>query len=409
MARALVSLALLVAPCATLVVPVARPGGRFAPLRTRRVAGADGGGATVLRAADKGDELVGDAKVGSSGFRQLVGLRGAADTEDEPLWKIRLQLTKPATWVPLIWGVACGAAASGNYRWPLLGGATLAEGGEDLAKALACMVLSGPFLTGFCQTLNDWYDRDLDAINEPYRPIPSGRITEEEVFQQVYVLLAGGLGLAFGCDAWAGHDILANPLNSVGFLACFGAVVSYIYSAPPLKLKAEGWRGSFALGASYIALPWWCGQAMFGHVGGGAAGGELTLDVVVLTVLYSFAGLGIAIVNDFKSVEGDAALGLNSLPVAFGIDGAKYICAGLIDVTQISVAAYLASIGETTYAAVLAALIAPQVWAQQQYLLKDPVKYDVKYQGTAQPFLVFGILATALAVADHAHELAALQ
>ena len=46
--------------------------------------------------------------------------------------------------------------------------------GEDLAKALTCMVLSGPCLTGFCQTINDWYDRDLDAINEPYRPIPSG-------------------------------------------------------------------------------------------------------------------------------------------------------------------------------------------------------------------------------------------
>ena len=39
-------------------------------------------------------------------------------------------------------------------------------------------------------------------------------------------------------------------------------------------------------------------------------------------ILYSIAGLGIAIVNDFKSVEGDRQLGLNSLPVAFGIDGA---------------------------------------------------------------------------------------
>ena len=146
--------------------------------------------------------------------------------------------------------------------------------------------------------------QDLDAINEPYRPIPSGRITEEEVFQQVYFLLFGGLALAFGCDVWAGHNIIANPLNSVGLLACFGALVSYLYSAPPYKLKAEGWRGSFALGASYIALPWWCGQAMFGHVGEGAAGGELTPPVVVLTVLYSLAGLGIAIVNDFKSIEG---------------------------------------------------------------------------------------------------------
>ena len=45
--------------------------------------------------------------------------------------------------------------------------------------------------------------------------------------------------------------------------------------------------------------------------------GSITWQEVVLTVLYSFAGLGIAIVNDFKSIEGDRALGMNSLPVAF--------------------------------------------------------------------------------------------
>lgn len=45
------------------------------------------------------------------------------------------------------------------------------------------------------QTLNDWYDRDIDAINEPYRPIPSGAISENEVclFEKV--------GYLFGiCD-----------------------------------------------------------------------------------------------------------------------------------------------------------------------------------------------------------------
>jgi chlorophyll synthase len=79
------------------------------------------------------------------------------------------------------------------------------------------------------------------------------------------------------------------------YLALGGSFVSYIYSAPPLKLKQSGWAGNYALGSSYISLPWWAGQALFG---------TLTLDVVVLTMLYSIAGLGIAIVNDFKSIEG---------------------------------------------------------------------------------------------------------
>ena len=118
-------------------------------------------------------------------------------------------------------------------------------------------------------------------------------------------------------------------------------------------------------------------------------------------ILYSIAGLGIAIVNDFKSIEGDRELGLQSLPVAFGVDTAKWICAGSVTVTQLGVAAYLAAIGETTYAGILLALILPQVYFQATLLLPDPIENDVKYQASAQPFLVFGILATALAVGGH--------
>lgn len=210
-----------------------------------------------LRMAADSDE---EGAVGTDAARQLLGMKGAADDEDN-IWKIRLQLTKPVTWVPLIWGVACGAAASGNYHWwnPL----TIGQPGHipfglaatDLAKAATCMVLSGPFLTGYTQTINDWYDREIDAINEPYRPIPSGKISEFEVIAQIWVLLLAGIGTAYLCDNWAGHDFPVVTLLSV-----FGAFISYIYSAPPLKLK-QSWVGNYALGASYISLPWWCGQA----------------------------------------------------------------------------------------------------------------------------------------------------
>jgi len=120
-----------------------------------------------------------------------------------------------------------------------------------------------------------------------------------------------------------------------------------------------------------------------------------------LPVLYSIAGLGIAIVNDFKSIEGDRALGLKSLPVEFGIDTAKYMCAGSVTATQLGVAAYLYSIGEQTYSAILLALLLPQIYFQATLLIPDPVANDVKYQASSQPFFVFGILATALCVGHH--------
>ncbi|KAG0478613.1 hypothetical protein HPP92_013332 [Vanilla planifolia] len=311
------------------------------------------------------------ASTNGSNFNQLLGIKGAAQESDK--WKIRLQLTKPVTWPPLVWGVLCGAAASGNFHWNL----------DDVAKSIVCMVMSGPFLTGYTQTLNDWYDREIDSINEPYRPIPSGAISEDEVMTQIWFLLLGGIGLAGLLDVWAGHKF---PI--IFYLALGGSLVSYIYSAPPLKLKQNGWIGSFALGASYIALPWWAGQSLFG---------TLTPDIVVLTLLYSIAGLGIAIVNDFKSIEGDRALGLQSIPVAFGAEAAKWICVSAIDITQISVAGYLLGAGKPLYALGLLGLIIPQVVFQFQYFLKDPVKYDVKYQASAQPFLILGLLVTALA------------
>jgi chlorophyll synthase len=118
-------------------------------------------------------------------------------------------------------------------------------------------------------------------------------------------------------------------------------------------------------------------------------------------ILYSIAGLGIAIVNDFKSIEGDRAMGLNSLPVAFGVDTAKYICAGSISITQLGVAAYLYSIGETAYALGILGLILPQIYFQATLLLPDPINNDVKFQGVSQPFFVFGILATALCLGHH--------
>jgi chlorophyll synthase len=123
--------------------------------------------------------------------------------------------------------------------------------------------------------------------------------------------------------------------------------------------------------------------------------------VIYSPILYSIAGLGIAIVNDFKSIEGDRAMGLQSLPVAFGVDTAKWICAGSVSLTQLGVAAYLYSIQEPLYASILLGLILPQIYFQATLLLPDPIENDVKYQASAQPFLVFGILATALCVGHH--------
>ncbi|MGK7888590.1 MAG: chlorophyll synthase ChlG [Leptolyngbyaceae cyanobacterium] len=314
-----------------------------------------------------------EASARKSDARQLLGMKGA-EAGETSIWKIRLQLMKPVTWVPLIWGVLCGAASSGHYTWTV----------SNVLAAIACMIMSGPMLAGYTQTINDFYDREIDAINEPYRPIPSGAISIPQVVTQVLVLLVAGVAIAYGLDRWAGH-----PFPILTVLALGGSFLSYIYSAPPLKLKKNGWLGNYALGASYIALPWWAGQALFG---------ELTPTIMVLTLFYSLSGLGIAIVNDFKSVEGDRQLGLQSLPVMFGTRTAAWICVLMIDVFQIGVATYLVAAGQNFYATLLLFLVIPQITFQDMYFLRDPVENDVKYQASAQPFLVLGMLVTGIAL-----------
>lgn len=74
-------------------------------------------------------------------------------------------------------------------------------------------------------------------------------------------------------------------------------------------------------------------------------------------------------------------LASQSLPVAFGIDKAKWICVASIDLTQLAVALYLLAIGETLYAQILAGLVVPQMVSQITFL-QDPVANDVKYQVT---------------------------
>ncbi|MEE3719380.1 chlorophyll synthase ChlG [Tumidithrix elongata RA019] len=305
--------------------------------------------------------------------RQMLGMKGA-DVKETSIWKLRLQLMKPITWIPLMWGVICGAASSGEFTWTI----------PNVLTSLLCMLMSGPLLTGYTQIMNDYYDREIDAINEPYRPIPSGAMPLNQAIAQIWILLIAGIAVAIVLDLGVGHTDFIITKLAVG-----GAFLSYIYSAPPLKLKQNGWLGSYALGSSYIALPWWAGHALFG---------TLNWTVVWLTLFYSLAGLGIAIVNDFKSVEGDRSLGLKSLPVMFGIDKAALISATMIDVFQIGIAVYLVTVGQQLLASLIVLLVIPQITFQDMYFLRDPLKNDVKYQASAQPFLVLGMLVAGIAM-----------
>ena len=94
-----------------------------------------------------------------SDARQLLGIKGGSETTN--IWKLRLQLMKPITWIPLLWGVICGAAASGNYHWEL----------SNILASISCMFMSGPLLTGYTQTINDLVRLDVLINSERADPL----------------------------------------------------------------------------------------------------------------------------------------------------------------------------------------------------------------------------------------------
>ena len=241
-----------------------------------------------------------------------------------------LELFKPITWFPPMWAFACGVvSAGGAFRWEI---------------AALGVVVAGPLVCGTSQAVNDWFDRHVDAINEPHRPIPSGRIP-------------GRWGLALAVVGTVVALLAAVPLGVWGWLATGAALVmAWAYSAPPLRFKQNGWLGNASVGLCYEGLAWVTGAAVV--LGGTAPSAE----ILTLALLYSLGAHGIMTLNDYKSIEGDRRLGIRSLPAALGRVRAARVARVAMIAPQLVVVGLLFSWGAPVAGWVVAGLVAIQLW-----------------------------------------------
>jgi len=241
------------------------------------------------------------------------------------------------------------------------------------------IALTGPLSCGGSQAVNDWFDRHVDAINEPNRPIPSGRIP-------------GIWGLVIAI-VWSGATLAVGALfGSAGLIATVIAVgLSWAYSAPPLRLKADGWFGNAAVGFTYEGLAWITGAVVM-------IGTWPNAQVVTLAVLYSIGAHGIMTLNDFKAIDGDRQLGVMSLPVQLGPQRAAKLACVVILVPQVVAAALLLfAWNRPTHAALLVLLMGIQQ-AMMPAFLRAPVQKALWYSGFGVPFSVLGMMVCAHAL-----------
>jgi len=283
-----------------------------------------------------------------------------------PAFSAVLELLKPITWFAPMWAFACGVVSTGlpaEDRWPVIA---------------AGVLLTGPLVCGTSQAVNDWYDRHVDAINEPNRPIPSGRIP-------------GSWGLTIAIAWTVISMIVATALGPWGFgAAAIGMILAWAYSAPPMRLKRNGWWGNSAVAACYEGLPWFTGAAVM-------AAARPDWQILAVAVLYSAGAHGIMTLNDFKSVEGDQAMGIGSLPVRLGVERAGQLACIVMFVPQAFVVALLLWLSRPWHSIAILLLMAVQLVLMRR-LLESPRERAPWYNGTGTTLYVFGMLISAFAL-----------
>jgi chlorophyll synthase len=277
------------------------------------------------------------------------------------------ELLKPITWFPPMWAFACGVVASGQSL------------GAHWFIILMGLVLTGPLVCASSQAVNDWFDRHVDAINEPNRPIPSGRMPGQWGLYIAVVWSLLSLAWAWSLGLW-------------GFWACTLALaLSWAYSAPPLRLKQNGWWGNAACGLSYEGLAWVTGGAVM-------LGGALPVEKsLMLALLYSVGAHGIMTLNDFKAVQGDAQMGVRSLPVQLGVVKAARVACAFMVVPQLLVAVLLLHWSRPFHAIAVFFLCVGQFPLMRRFIAQ-PVEKALMVSAFGVPLFVSGMMVSAWAL-----------
>jgi chlorophyll synthase len=265
-----------------------------------------------------------------------------------------------------MWAYACGVVSVGL------------DGAGGLWAAIAGVLLAGPLVCGTSQVVNDWFDRHVDAINEPNRPIPSGRVPGRWGlgFAIVWTLVSFWVAAALG--PWV---LVATVL---------GLALAWAYSAPPFRLKRNGWVGNAAVGLCYEGLPWFTAAAA---ILGTFPDGRL----VAIALLYSLGAHGIMTLNDFKSIEGDRQMGLRSVPAMLGPERAARLACWVMALPQLVVVALLWIWGLPIHAALVLAILVAQLGLMQR-LLADPRGKAPWYNATGISLYVSGMMVAAFAL-----------
>lgn len=202
-----------------------------------------------------------------------------------------LRLMRPVNSIMMGFAVIVGAALANQNRTIMIW------------SNLIFGFITGFALTAASMTINDYYDRKIDAVNEPKRPIPSGLIESKEALSFAFVLTAVGLAAAY--------------ITNISCLVI--AMISWIVSVTYTMVgKRSGLPGNFLVSA-VVAIPF-----IYGSV---AAVNSLGLNVLVFASMAFFSNTGREITKGIVDVEGDKSQNVKTLTVRYGEKRAAIVAA----------------------------------------------------------------------------------
>jgi len=200
-----------------------------------------------------------------------------------------LSILRPVNSFMMGVGIIVGVAMAGGF------------GSGILLGPLVLAFVTGFTLTGSAMVINDYYDRDIDAVNEPTRPIPRGEVKPNEAI--AYSLLLSSLGLA------------AAYITSIPSLAiaAFSWLIMMVYSAWG---KRTGFPGNLMV-STCIGLPFIYGGVIAGNVS----------TSLLFSALAFLSNTGREVTKGIVDTGGDGTRGVKTIAVVYGVDKAAYLAA----------------------------------------------------------------------------------
>jgi geranylgeranylglycerol-phosphate geranylgeranyltransferase len=157
--------------------------------------------------------------------------------------------------------------------------------------------LTGFFICAYSMSINDIYDLEVDRVNRPQRPIPSGRVSTQAAFRLSLLVLIAGIATSV---------LTLSPLAV--FIATLYAFLSWLYNS---RAKQTGLPGNLIV-ASSLAIPF--------IYGGVVSEGNLTRSLLLMMAFTSFfSGVGREVVKAMADIEGDAKRGISSVARSKGL------------------------------------------------------------------------------------------